>query len=261
MKHYKIKNIIKSFIGHLPSLIYKRKKLILGRDVASDIKKLYPDLPVKTIFDVGANTGQTSQYFSYGFPKAHILAFEPIRATFTELQRNTAHLKRVSGFNYAFGSLEGNCTVYLKPDSQWNSLLDEVNTTSLVSEVVTVKTIEQFCDENSIEAIDILKTDTEGFDIQVMQGANRYLSQGKIKFVLTEVGFLEADKSHTFFPDMHAYLVTKGFRFCCLYDLANYYYSDGSFGLVYCNALFVNSKAINSSPAWQTHQGVQPLYN
>jgi FkbM family methyltransferase len=256
MKHH-----IKNFIGKLRYTISKTKPLPIGRDLASDIHKLYPNLPIKTIFDIGANIGQTSRYFSHRFPKARILAFEPIQSTFTELQRNTAHLKRVSCFNYALGSTEGTCKVYLKPDSQWNSLLEEVNAPSSASEVVTVKTLDQFCDENNIEEIDFLKTDTEGFDLQVIQGSNRYLSEGKIKFVLAEVGFLEADKSHTFFPEIYAYMVKKGFRFFALYDLAHYSYSDGSFGLVYCNALFVQSNVINGTPAWQTHSGFQVLDN
>lgn len=234
-----MKSYLKKLINGFGYEIYKANCLPLGIDFERDIKKISQSFRVDNIFDVGANIGQTAIRFSKFFPDAKVFSFEPIHTTFRELQQNTAHLTKVSCWNYAFGSQEGEFTVHLQSNSQLNSLLSEVNTYSSQSELVKVKTIDQFCSENSIDEIDILKTDTEGFDLEVIKGANKLLSENKVKIILSEVGFIKADKRHTLFSDINDYLVEKGFRFCGLYDL-RHFNVDGHLTLAFCNALFVS---------------------
>ena len=49
-----------------------------------------------------------------------------------------------------------------------------------------VDTIDDFCSANRIPKIDILKIDTEGFDLNVLKGAKQMLSRGQIAFIYTE---------------------------------------------------------------------------
>jgi tRNA1(Val) A37 N6-methylase TrmN6 len=53
-----------------------------GMSYPYDIKRFYNPYNVKTIFDVGANIGQTSLFLSHHFPQADIFAFEPIKDTY-----------------------------------------------------------------------------------------------------------------------------------------------------------------------------------
>jgi FkbM family methyltransferase len=229
------------------------KDLPIGLDVVADIHKVYPYLgKIKTIFDVGANIGQTSRHFHQGFSNATIFSFEPIQQTFIQLQKNTADLTRIRYFNHAFGDKPETKTVYVQEESVMNSLVDELQDVSRPSERVQVKTIDEFGKEHQIDAIDLLKTDTEGWELNVIQGASRYLAQKKIKFIYSEVGWLETDKRHTFFSELYSYLIPKGFRMYALYDHCHHFYDDHSFGLVFANALFINSEAINEpiNPEW-----------
>jgi hypothetical protein len=113
--------------------------------------------------------------------------------------------------------------------------------------MIYVNTLDNFCKSEEIESIDILKTDTEGYDLEVLKGAENLLNNNAIKFVLAEVGFNKNDIQHTYFHDIYAYLNDKGFKvlgFLDLYDQnAIYNIDQNSFGLGYCNCLFINTKS------------------
>jgi FkbM family methyltransferase len=234
-----IKLYLKQFIDRLGYKVYKKGHVPIGVDFDSDIVRFSRDLQVKTIFDVGANIGQTALRFYKIFPHANIFSFEPIQTTFDQLERNTARLPKVNCYHHAFGSKEDNLKIYRQSNSLLNSLADEVNHYSPESEIVKVKTIDQFCRENDIETIDILKTDTEGFELEVIRGAKECLEENTIRFIFLEVGFRYTDKRHILFSEINDYLIEKEFRFCGFYDL-HHSNNKGRFLLTYCNALFVN---------------------
>ena len=244
MMQFSLKQSLKNIIQQL--IITQYKSLLphqfpVGIDLAWDILKISQDLSINTIFDVGANIGQTSLYFAKSFPNADIMAFEPVHNTFIRLKKNTADLPQVSCFEHAFGSVAGFQELYLQSNSQLNSLNQVLNPSNSKSQRIEIKTIEQFCSEHKIETIDILKTDTEGFDLEVIQGAEKYLNENKIKLILSEVGFLKSDNRHTLFLSIFDYLLTKGFRFYGMYDLVHH--GKRPLGACHCNVLFINPVA------------------
>lgn len=99
-----------------------------------------------------------------------------------------------------------------------------------------IETIDCFITANQISTIDLLKTDTEGYDSAVLRGAENALSQNCIAFIYSEVGFIKADTRHTFFPELNDFLGRFGFEFYDLYEIAH----SPHRGIQYCNALFVN---------------------
>ncbi|MEQ9000471.1 MAG: FkbM family methyltransferase [Coleofasciculus sp. B1-GNL1-01] len=173
---------MKTIFHRLGRKIYKTQTryLPVGLDLVADINKIYPNLgQIKTIFDVGANIGQTARHFYKSFPNANILSFEPIKETFDELHYNTEKLNRVSCFNHALGNINESRKIYLKEKSNLNSLVEDIMPISENYDIVNVKTIDEFCENNDIENIDILKTDTEGWDLNVIQGAIAALNRSQ----------------------------------------------------------------------------------
>lgn len=247
-----LKKILKNIITDLSLNIYKKVSpdgFPSGWDLASDIQRLTPQANIKTIFDVGANVGKMSLYFNKQFPHSKIVSFEPIKNTFQLLENNTKNYQNISCFNHALGNSNTSKQIQLNNNSEQNSLLDLINTNnqniSQNLEVINIKTIDSFCSEENINKIDILKTDTEGFDFEVLQGAEKFLNDTNISFIISEVGFNLSDKRHTFFPLIYDYLYQKGFRFYAFYDLA-YWLPHRYHGLIYCNALFVNFNLLKS---------------
>jgi FkbM family methyltransferase len=59
----------------------------------------------KIILDIGSNIGASILYFHRQFPDANIFGFEPHPDTFRILQKNVAHLRGVTVFNYGLGAI------------------------------------------------------------------------------------------------------------------------------------------------------------
>lgn len=218
----------------------------IGLSLAHDIKRLANTQAIETIFDVGANVGQTTQFMAHAFTDADIWAFEPIRESFDKLTASIAHMPRTNAYQLAFGAQEGSMTVTLRPNSEWNSLVPTLNfpaSSPKPNQLVEIETIDRFGAAHSISKIDLLKTDTEGYDFQVLQGASNYFAENRVLFVFTEVGFVESDVRHTFFPQIDAWLRSQNFDLYGLYDVSRPVNS----GIAYCNALYVNFNALNGT--------------
>ena len=56
----------------------------------------------------------------------------------------------------------------------------------LVSERVELITLDSFVEKNGVDSISMLKIDTEGFDLAVLQGARQFLTDGRIELIQFE---------------------------------------------------------------------------
>jgi FkbM family methyltransferase len=127
----------------------------------------------------------------YRFKDSRVFSFEPHPDTFSALAARIDD-KRFLPQKIALSDKPGECTLYVYDDNpQINSLAH--NTRYAIrfkppnSEItVRTETIDNFCSANQIQKIDILKIDTEGFDLNVLKGAQQMLSSGKVEFVYTE---------------------------------------------------------------------------
>ena len=208
-----------------------------GHSDCVDIKK--SGCPISLVFDVGANLGQSALKFRVAFPKARILCFEPVKATFNILKRNMAGHRGVTCHNIALGSSSVQSTIYLTDQSNTSSLVKP--STIVGSETVEVRTVDGFTSEYQIERIDLLKIDTEGFDLEVLKGAQTILSDGQVPFVLVEVGFHPGDTKHVLFDDVRSYLLAMGYAVFGIYDQQPEW--SGEKHLRYANVCFSKESA------------------
>ena len=254
-----INRLVTDFGSKLGYKIYRHHSLPKGVDLALDIGKRLNRQPVKVIFDVGANIGQTAAEFSQKFPEAQIHSFEPVADIFQDLQRNTRGLERVRCYDFGLGNSSGTANIYLQEKSVWNSIVtDKQSEGNLLTkplqkvEEIELQTVDFFACNNGIEHIDLLKTDTEGYDLEVIKGAAKYLQENRISFVLSEVGFYKRDRGHTYFPDIHDYLDSQGFQLVDLYGITPAINLHNRFG--FANALFVNSQIAEQWCRWEDNK-------
>lgn len=236
------KALLKRLVRRLGYIVVNTRNGYFGFEVCNDIARIVLPHRIRTICDVGANVGQYTSLFHRFFPSASVFAFEPVKTTFEKLRENTSGTSGIECFNLALGSAKGRETIVRQPNSEWNSLVKSLNATSTPgnTEIVDVSTIDDLL-SSKIPFIDILKTDTEGFDLEVVKGAKGFLAQNRISFVYGEVGFSKEDPRHTSFFELHDYLDGFGFRFVGLYEQIRYgRYSEHGYG----NALFMNVDAI-----------------
>lgn len=210
-----------------------------GVDDLADIASFGPE--PSTILDVGANIGQSAMRFRLAFPRARIVSLEPVAATFAELRRRTANLD-VDCRRLALGPQEGRATIYLTDLSVTNSLKRPATDELRGAEEIEVETLDGFVSRNALEAIDLLKIDAEGFDLDVIRSGAQTLAAGRVRFILVEVGFNPGDPRHPLFDDMRAELTPHGFRLFGFYEQSLEWTREPR--LRYANALFCRDEAV-----------------
>jgi len=138
----------------------------LGVDVEVDLARLETEEPLKTIFDVGGNFGQSALKFAHAFPHAKILSFEPVPDSFRGLVARTEKIPNIQPFNIGFGDKPGLYEIQIQPDSQGNTLASKSSANGAIQ--VRLETVDAFASDNGIKQIDLLKIDVEGFELQVL---------------------------------------------------------------------------------------------
>lgn len=184
-------------------LIYKYLKNMLGNNVR----------PV--LFDVGANVGKYSTMLRDAFPEARIYAFEPNVNAFRIFQEKLGG--KVECLNLGMGEDRKTGTLFTysgQPSSSHASAFQDMLTVFHKSNDLTaiefeMTSIDRFCNERKIDAIDFLKIDTEGYELQVLKGAHEMLSAGRIKAIQFEFGECNVF-SRVFLRDF--YEILAGFR-------------------------------------------------
>lgn len=237
-----MKRILKKIFGAFGYKISKSSTVLLLNDD--------PFIAVKDalgkngiiFFDIGANQGQTINKMSNHYPDAKIYAFEPSKNCFESLKANFK-ANTVSLHNLAIGS---SCSQLEFNEYSWsalNSLLKRAYGSAKILETYLVKvaTVDDFCKDNAIFYISLLKTDTEGYELNVLKGASEMMKQNRIQFVYVEIFFNENYVGQSSFGDIYNFLLENRFELVRFYDVL--YTSDGVASKT--DALFINKNFNN----------------
>jgi FkbM family methyltransferase len=149
------------------------------------------------IFDVGARIGDWSKAFidraSAQSRDLELHAFEPVPDSRSLLESALARQVesgrvRVNGVALSNESRTaqihvphftgGTSTLHPDPSVKYQEVLD-----------VQTSTLDRYCSENSIDRIDMIKIDTEGNDLRVIQGAIEILRRGNVGVMQFEYTF------------------------------------------------------------------------
>jgi FkbM family methyltransferase len=218
--------------------IYRARDLPWGFDFATDAGRRAAQVAFSTVFDVGANVGQSTLAFASLYPAATIWAFEPFDEAFRELQFATRHVNACC-FKLALAAQPGTVNVELAAKSVNNSLLRTAD--SPAGETVQVATLDGFAAEHQISRIDFLKVDTEGFDLEVLKGAERLLCSAAITFVQVEAGMNRHNTKHVPFEQLKDHLEQRGYTLFGLYEQTPEW--SGEARLRFANAIFLLASA------------------
>ncbi len=185
-----------------------------------DLNRFLGREPV-VVIDAGANIGQTALAYARHWPRAGILSFEPVRSSFAELERNCAGTG-IRCVNCALGREDGRVRMRLHDNSELNSFVDAADSAaggSSGSEEVSVRRLDSVMREFGIDAIDLLKIDTEGTERQVLEGADGLLREHRINAVYAECRFLRNDTPQILFEELDRDLTGRGFYFSGFYEI------------------------------------------
>jgi FkbM family methyltransferase len=221
------------------------------RDFALHLGALLDHLKIDCVFDVGANVGQYRDFLRnrvlYDGP---IISFEPV-SRHIELLRDRARREdkdwHIEG--YALGAEESSLPInvmasdqfssFLQPDNRRVADYDRLNVATHV-ETVRVHTLDDVLPRLQKElgfARPYLKLDTQGFDIEVLRGANASL--GGIRALQTEASVIGIYKGMPGYMDTIRYLDERGFDITGLYPVSR----DRSLRLVEFDCVMINRQA------------------
>jgi FkbM family methyltransferase len=161
------------------------------------------------IFDVGAHNGEfldtiLPPLLDHGTPFS-LHAFEPSAPSFEGLEFRHGTRTNIHLNNCAMGRQSGERDLHANaPGSSLSSFsrrrLDHFGMEFDHTEKVSVRTLDEYCADRSIERIDLLKLDVEGHELDVLQGGLGLLLARRVGLVTFEFGGCNID-SRTYFQD------------------------------------------------------------
>ncbi len=189
---------------------------------------------VKVILDIGACEGEDSIRYSNNFTNAKVYSFEPLPGNFEKVVSNITRFNKqdeIKPYNIALSNNNGESDFFVssgKPKDRneegWDfgnkssSLLkpnEEVLKTHYdwlkFKEVIKVKTktLDSFCEENSINKIDIIHIDVQGAELLVLGGASKILKS--VRFIYLEVSEIEFYSNQPLKGQIEEFLSGYGF--------------------------------------------------
>lgn len=234
-----MKNIINKLIAATGNVlvnkdVYQHAMKLSEMRVEKSLQRIVTD-PESVFFDVGAHRGESVQLYKNLFPKSIVHAFEPDPENFSELEtlygKNPSIFLNRVGIGDEPGNLPLNKTAfsptnsYLSPNegnSKVKGLKSKLNAESFVKEVVNteVTTLDQYCQEKSIERIHYLKIDTQGFEEKCIKGGLSIINSGKVDAIQVEIILTDMYNKTISFLDIEKYLIPAGYELFGVYDIS-----------------------------------------
>ena len=201
------------------------------------------------VIDVGANVGQTLETFLSWWPSARCLSLEPLPDAFAELQGVVSkYTGRAEAINCGVGSKPGKLALNASKTQLDASSFHKLNKSAETAQAhqglrsapsflelgaednyeveVKVEKLDDILTSSKNKSatwfnengVDILKIDTQGWELEVLRGANETLKQSKV--VLTEWRFDDIYGPHPPIHELDEILSDAGFR---LWDISHIY--------------------------------------
>jgi FkbM family methyltransferase len=227
-------------LTRLQPLAYEPHANILGVKAFKDIQRLMPTDKPAVLFDIGANFGQSVRTFKSLFPTSLIHSFEPSPTVYEQLVEKVKDYDDLHINNLAVGSACGEQTFLENSQSEMSSFLrpGQLGWGKVEKEtLVKVVTLGDYCESNQIPFISLLKIDTQGYELEVLKGAQTLMREDRIQMIYLEVNFAELYVGLPRVDDIFGFLLDNNFRLVSFYEFAH----QGHLAS-WSDALFLNKK-------------------
>lgn len=207
------------------------------------------------VVDVGANDGWFARVVCRFAPQASISSYEPLRSMRGTLDAMATAFTRMRVFPVALGSVRGQLTIKEAAYSGLSSLRDfgdnasyqeRFSTTILDEYLVEVSTLDEQYSRDSVwqnARHTLLKIDTQGFELEVLEGARGLLDADRIDVILIELSTVESYRGQALYDQIVAYLSKYHFR---LFDIYPFCRSSATGQLTEMDAVFVREEYLRS---------------
>ncbi|MBI3881373.1 MAG: FkbM family methyltransferase [Verrucomicrobia bacterium] len=218
------------------------RRLKLPLDLFELFERIKALTPVRTVFDVGANSGQFSRACALRLPGAVIHAFEPLAVCQEGLRKVAVEFSQIKVHQLALGESAGTVEMFQNDFNAASSLLPmgdrhrelwphTVNTTKIS---VPLDTLDAAAARLGAQGPAFLKLDVQGFELHVLRGATNTLRDTAV--VMMEVLFENLYEGQADFRTLLNFMAEHGFRFLEFADERRWQPLNQ---VVYADAVFV----------------------
>ena len=213
-----MKNLVNIILDQLDHFIQKKNIRVLKNNLSKRI-----DLYV----DVGAHNGEMINTISNNFNVKKILAFEPNPECLNSL-KNIKN-SNLEIFKYALGNKKKNEDLNIGYISSMSSInnIDNKSFYSKLKKIVIglfyfkskvykkkirirVRTLSEILIQNKLQKIDLLKIDTEGYELNVLIGLEKFIK--KTKIILLECHYDDSLIKNYNFRSLNFFFTRNRFR-------------------------------------------------
>jgi FkbM family methyltransferase len=179
------------------------------------LKQYLPENPV--VVEAGAHKGRDTIKMAQLWPHGHIHAFEPVPHVFEILVENTKQFNNITCYNMALSDQTGSMSMYVSMELDTVSsllkptqvLVEKPHISFIRQEVKTI-TLDDWAKQYSIDHIDFLWLDMQGYELNALKAAPHILKT--VRAMYTEVS-LEARYEHNpLYPELREWLEKHGFN-------------------------------------------------
>ena len=143
----------------------------------------------QTVLDIGGNIGAAAIYFANAYPNARVLTFEPIAENFALLKRNVAPYRNIEAFEFALGPRDETVQLIESPDRRnlgGYSIFQRGATSDSFRVTVSCRAIGKALDETGVQAVDVIKVDTEGAEWNILTAVPESILS-RVKWIVGEL--------------------------------------------------------------------------
>lgn len=170
--------------------------------------------------DVGANIGYYSIWASKFNPYGKIYSFEPSVSNFKRLNENISCnnlFSQIIPIQKAVAASSGHISMTEDLDTLNHIVKSEIITENENTVKVGCINLDDFAQNENISFIDYLKIDVEGYELDVLKGAEKLLMEKKIGIIQMEINNALQHSGHS--VDAMLELLKKHSYMLCFYDV------------------------------------------
>jgi len=237
-----MKRVLKNLLTRLGlRLLREPAGIVMGHDLWRDLALLLATNPAPVCVDVGANRGEISAALLRLGPDVRVHAFEPSSQCQAALSTRFAHDPRFTLVGCGLGDEEVTREFHHYANDHLSSFLPLSGAAAnpfkgeleLVHDLVPLTTLNRYATQLGLKRIDLLKIDTQGYDLRVLHGAADLLQAGAIAHVLIELNFIPLYENQPAPAEIISFLAGHGLQLVDFYEKCR----RGQ-RLAWCTALF-----------------------